>query len=162
MNPILQAADLLWSWSSEVDAAHAQPGAVEAMRLISTEARAEYSRLSKSPSAQHDALIRAWALRELEALPRGPWRSWIATGSPPAALQLALEELPEAVGALVLEHVADELGECECCRRRAPCRLVSDGSDSGESDWRCAWGCQPPEDPSTDRMLRAWAKECGI
>ena len=163
MTAIEKAADLLMSWSAQVDQTHAQPGTVETMRTVATEARAEYQRLSRSPTVQLDAVLKAWALRELEALPQGPWRTWMATGAPPAALQLAIEALPEAVGALVREHVADELGECEICRRRAPCRLVSDGTESGERDWRCAWGCPPHEDdPATERMLREWAEECGL
>lgn len=163
MNPILKAADLLWNWSSEVDATHAQPGAIEAMRTVATEARAEYSRLTKSPGAQFDALIKAWALRELEALPRGPWRQWTASGVIPHQLQQTLARLPDPVVALVLEHVADELGDCEVCRTRAPCRLQSDGTDTGERDWRCAWGCPPPpDDPATADTLREWAREVGL
>lgn len=93
-----------------------------------------------------EALIKAWALRELEALPRGPWREWTRHGTPPPELQQVIARLPEAVAALVIEHIADDLGDCECCRRRAPCRLLSDGGTDSERDWRCAWGCPPPED----------------
>jgi hypothetical protein len=113
------------------------------------------------PDLRREELIKAWALRELEALPRGPWREWIRMGTAPASLQLALEGLPESVAALVIEHVADELGDCECCRRRAPCRHLSDRSESGERDWRCAWGCSPPDAPPAD-MLQRWARECGL
>lgn len=159
---ILRAADLLASWSGEVDETHAQPGTVEAMRTLATEVRVEHRRLSASPGAQLDRLIKAWALRELEALPRGPSREWISTGTPPTVIQLALAALPEPVAALVREHIADELGMCELCRAHAPCRLQSDGTESGERDWRCAWGCLPPDDPATAAMLREWAKECGL
>jgi hypothetical protein len=163
LNPILRAADLLWNWSHQVDETHAQPGAVEAMRTVSTEARAEYARLQKSPGAAYDALIKAWALRELEALPRGPWRDWVRHGMPTVELQMLVARLPSAVSSLVFEHVADELGDCELCRRRAPCRLQSDRSDSGEKDWRCAWGCPPPEDDAaTADTLRDWAREIGL
>lgn len=163
MNPIQKAADLLWTWSYQVDETHAQPGAVEAMRTVATEARAEYARLAKSPGARLDTLIKAWALRELEALPRGPWRNWTRYGVPPVELQMVVARLPEAVMALVFEHVADDLDECELCRRRAPCRLQSDGTESGEKDWRCAWGCPPPEDdPATTAMLQEWARELGL
>lgn len=163
---IEKAADLLMSWSEQVDATHAQPGAVEAMRTVATEVRAEYAKLSRSPGAELDRLVKAWALRELEALPRGPAREWISTGVPPTVISLALARLPEAVAELVREHVPDELGTCEICRTYAPCRLQSDGTESGERDWRCAWGC-PPKDPREDdprevAMLRAWANECGL
>lgn len=163
MNAIEKAADLLDSWSGQVDETHAQPGTVEAMRSVASEVRIEYARLTKSPGAQLDAVIKAWALRELEALPRGPWRDWTRTGEVPEPLRQAVAQLPEAVRALVMEHVADDLGECECCRTRAPCRLQSDGTPSGERDWRCAWGCPPPEDdPAETERLRAWARETGL
>jgi len=110
-----------------------------------------------------DELIKAWALRELEGLPRGPAREWTRHGLPPPEVAHLLARLPEAVAALVFEHVADDLGECELCRRRAPCRLLSDGSDSGESDWRCAWGCPPPvDDPAETAALREWQGEAPL
>jgi hypothetical protein len=163
LSAIEKAADLLMSWSGQVDETHAAPGTIEMMRTVASDVRAEFARLQRSPGAQLDALIKAWALRELEALPRGPWRDWIRQGTPPAALEQALERLPEAVAALVREHVADDLDDCEACRRRAPCRLLSDGAESGERYWRCAWGCPPSEDdPATAAMLREWARECGL
>lgn len=163
MTAILRAADLLSSWSEQVDETHAAPGTVEAMRTVALEVRAEYRRLTRSPGAQLDALIKAWALRELAALPHGPAREWISTGTPPTVIELGLAALPENVAALVREHVADDLGTCELCRAYAPCRLQSDGTESGERDWRCAWGCPPPaEQAATAAMLREWARECGL
>lgn len=149
MNAIERAADLLWRWSGQVDETHAQPGTVEMMRTVATEARAEYSRLQRSPGAALEVLIKAWAARELERLPRALWGEWIRTGAIPRALQVELDGLPEPIAALIGAHVADEIDICECCKRRAPCRLISDGSDSGERDWRCAWGCPAPanDDP---------------
>ncbi len=102
-----------------------------------------------------DALIKCWAARELERLPRALWGEWIRTGTIPLALQSALDGLPEPVAALIGAHVADEIDTCECCKRRAPCRLMSDGTDSGESDWRCAWGC--PSSAHDDPVVR-WAR----
>lgn len=105
-----------------------------------------------NPAERLDSLIKAWAARELERLPRALWGEWIRTGAIPVALQDALAGLPEPVAALIGAHVADEIDTCEICKRRAPCRLMSDGSESGESDWRCAWGCPPPdEDPVVAR-----------
>lgn len=161
MNAIPRAADLLWDWSHQIDETHAEPRAAERMREIATAARAEYARLTRSPNVEIEALIKGWALRELEALPRGAWRDWTSTGQIPPWLQLSLARLPEQVVALVLEHVADELGQCECCRRRAPCRLQYDGSESGERDWRCAWGCPPGEDPAETIVLRDYPEESG-
>lgn len=163
MSAIEKAAELLMSWSGQVDETHAVPGTIEAMRTVATAARAEYARLQQSPGARHDAVIKAWALRELEALPRGAWRDWIRQGTPGPELAALLARLPQPVAALVLEHVADDLDDCETCRRRAPVRLQSDGTESGERDWRCAWGCPPREDdPATAAMLREWARECGL
>lgn len=137
MNPIQNAADLLWRWADQVDATHAAPGTVETMRAVATDARAEYARLQKSPGAALDALLKAWAARELARLPRGPWGEWIRTGVISRSLQVELAGLPESVAALVGAHVADEISVCEHCKRIAPCRLL-------ESDWRCAWGCPAP------------------
>lgn len=162
MNPTLRAAALLERWSGQVDEIHAQPGIVEGMRDLAGAVREEYSRLSKSPGAAFDATIKAWAARELEHLPRGPWGEWIRTGVIPRALQAELRGLPEAVAALIGAHVADEIGECECCRRRAPLSLISDGTESGERDWRCAWGCPAHDPETTTAMLLEWAKECGL
>jgi hypothetical protein len=162
-NPVLRAADLLCSWSHQVDETHAEAGTAEGMRLLAGEVRAEYERLTTSPDARLAALTKAWALRELEALPRGPWRNWTRHGVPPVDLQILVSRLPEAVSNLVFEHVADELEDCDLCRRRAPCRLLSDGTRSGERDSRCAWGCAPREDdPATTAMLREWARELGL
>jgi hypothetical protein len=104
-----------------------------------------------------DELIKAWALRELEAMPRGPWRDWQRNSTQAPEFQLILGRLPEAVAVLVIEHVADDLGDCEICATRAPCRLISDGTESGESDWRCAWGCphREQDDPATADTVRA-------
>lgn len=163
MSPILRAADMLWRWSFQVDDTHAKPGTIEAMRQLATEVRAEYSRLQRPADADLERLIKAWAARELDALPRGPWNDWSNSGTLPRSLQPALARLPEPVAELVRAHVADPMGECECCRRRAPCRLQSDGTDSGERDWRCAWGCPPPEDdPAETEALLMWAREAGI
>lgn len=155
---ILEAAGLLWSWSEQVDATHAKPGTVEAMRAIASEVRLEYSRLSRSPGAALDALIKAWALRELDGMPHGLRGEWLRTGAIPPELQHRFAGLPEPVAALVGEHVADQLGICECCGRRAPCRLLSDGTESGERDWRCAWGC--PAAPNVDPVVE-WARSVG-
>jgi hypothetical protein len=163
LTAIERAAELLARWSGQVDETHAQPGTVEMMRALAADVRAEYSELSKSPGAAFDTLIKTWAARELERLPRGAWGAWIRTGVIPRALQAELTGLPEAVAALIGSHVADEIDDCEICKRRAPCRLISDGTESGERDWRCAWGCPaPPHDPATTAMLLEWAKECGL
>lgn len=113
--------------------------------------------------ARLDALIKAWAIRELEALPRGQAGDWLREGAPPPELAALLARLPEAVRALVCEHVADGIDVCECCRARAPLRLLSDRSESGERDWRCAWGCPPPEEEQPgDEAMREWAEEAGL
>lgn len=156
---ILRAAELLASWSEQVDDTHAKPGTVETMRTIASEVRREYSRLASSPGAALDALIKAWAMRELDAMPCGLRAEWLRTGAIPPELQYRFIGLPEPVTALVREHVADSLGICECCGRRAPCRLLSDRSDSGESDWRCAWGC--PASAATDPVAE-WARAVGL
>lgn len=145
---IRRLIDLVWRWSFEVDETHAKPGTVEEMRELAAAARAEYSRLSRSPSGQLDAMIKAFALRELDALSVAAHREWVRHGAPPRELQYLIAALPEAVALLMFEHVADAIDDCEICRRRAPCRLQSDRSDSGERDWRCAWGCPPPEEPA--------------
>jgi hypothetical protein len=133
------------------------------MRTVATEARLEYHRLREQRGGELETLTKAWALRELEALPRGMVHDWIQMGQPPAAMQLLIEGLPEPVAELVVEHVGDELGECEICRRRGPCRLQSDRSESGESDWICAWGCPPRSDDPTERAtLAEWAREVGL
>jgi hypothetical protein len=146
LNPIQRAGELLATWADQVDQDHAQPGSVDAMRQLAAEVLAEYFRLARSPGAALDALIKAWAARELGRLPRDPWDEWIRTGEVPEVLKAELAGLPEPVAALIGAHLADEISQCECCRRRAPCRLISDGTDSGESDWRCAWGCPAPPD----------------
>lgn len=167
LSAILRAADLLWASSYHVNdydrsrlaEARTEPGTVEKMRRGATEARAEYARLLKS-SAALEALTKAWAARELDRLPRGEWRRWIVSGTIPRLLQAELAGLPESVAALVGEHVADDIDECEICHRRAPVRLLS---DSGESDLRCAWGCYAPTgtDPEPDPLLE-WARQVGI
>lgn len=166
MSAILRAVDLLWASSYHVndydrtrlDKLPTEPGTVERMRRSATEARAEYARLQKS-SAALEALIKAWAARELDRLPRGEWRRWIVSGTIPPLLQAELAGLPESVAALVGEHVADDIDECEICHRRAPVRLLSDRSDSGESDLRCAWGCYAPTGTDTEPdPLLEWAR----
>ena len=106
-----------------------------------------------------DALLKAWAARELERLPRGAWGEWLRTGVIPRSLQAELAGLPEPVAALVGSHVADEISECEICKRRAPCRLMSDQTPSGESDWRCAWGCPAQDVPDP---IVEWARSIGL
>jgi hypothetical protein len=155
----LRAAELLARWSEEVDDTHAKPGTVEAMRVLAIQLRAEHKRLASSPGAALDALIKAWALRELDALPSGLRAEWLRTGATPPELQHRFIGLPEPVAALVGEHVADSLGVCESCGRRAPCRLIGDGTESGERDWRCAWGC--PAAPNVDPVLE-WARSVGL
>lgn len=159
LSPILRAAELLATWSNQVDDTHAQPGAVETMRKIALEVREEYSRLASSTRPALDALIKAWAARELDALPVGPQREWLRTGAIPPELQHRFRGLPEPVAALIGAHVADELGICEVCGTRAPCRLLSDGTESGESDWRCAWGC--PAFGTADPVVE-WARSIGL
>lgn len=159
-NPISRVCDLLDKWSFEVDEAHAEPGSISAMRDLANEARAEYARIRREPGASLEALIKTWAARELDHLPRGPARDWVTSGNIPRALQALLAGLPEPVAALIGAHVADDLGECECCRRRAPLRLQSDRSESGESDWRCAWGC--PSLPGEAEPLLEWARSVGL
>lgn len=160
MTAILRAAELLSSWSEQVDDTHAKPGTVDAMRALSIELRVEHKRLASSPGAALEALIKAWATRELAALPVGLQREWVRSGVIPPELQYRFTGLPEPVAALVGAHLADGLGICECCRRYAPCRLLSDGSDSGERDWRCAWGC-PAVPPGEDPVAR-WARTAGL
>lgn len=159
MTPILRAAELIESWSGEVDETHAVPGTVGKMRVLAAQIRDEHKRLASSPGAAIDALIKAWAQRELDALPSGLRGEWLRTGAIPPELQHRFIGLPEPVAALVGEHVADSLGVCECCGRRAPCRLISDGTESGERDWRCAWGC--PAAPNVDPVLE-WARSVGL
>lgn len=155
MNAIERAAQLLSTWADQVDRDHAQPGTVEAMRSVAAEARAEYSLLRRSPGAALDALIKAWAARELDRISRALWAEWISTGTIPVLLQAELVGLPEPVAALIGAHVVDEIDVCEICKRRAPCRLISDGTESGESDWRCAWGC--PAQAGDDPIVQ-WAR----
>jgi hypothetical protein len=156
LNAIEGAAALILRWSEEVDETHAQPGTVAEMRRVANDARTEHAKLERAAAAL-DATIKLWATRELERLPRGPWGDWLRTGVMPRALQVALTGLPEPVAALVGAHVADEISECEICRRRAPCRMMSDRSESGESDWRCAWGC-----PANDDPIVQWARSVGL
>ena len=146
MNAIERAATLLAAWAEQVDREHAAPGTVEAMRSVAAEARAEFNRLRRSPGAALDAMIKAWAARELDRLPSGPRGEWIRTGVIPRAIKLELAGVPEPVAALIGAHVADEMGECEICSRRAACRLISDGTLNGEATWRCGWGCPAPPD----------------
>jgi hypothetical protein len=160
LTAIVRAAELLTSWSEQVDDTHAQPGTVEAMRSLASEVRAEYRRLASSPGAALDALIKAWSLRELDAMPHGLRAEWLRTGAIPPELQHRFAGLPEPVASLIGEHVADSLGICECCGRRAPCRLLSDGTESGERDWRCAWSC-PATSPDVDPVLE-WARAAGL
>lgn len=155
LNAIERAAELLATWANQVDRELAQPGTVEAMRSVAAEARAEYSRLRRSPGAALDTLIKAWAVRELDRISRALWAEWIATGAIPIKLQAELVGLPEPVAALIGAHVVDEIDVCEICKRRAPCRLISDGTESGEGDWRCAWGCPAPAE---DDPIVQWAR----
>jgi hypothetical protein len=162
LSAIQRTADLLWAWSYHVDEKRAPAGAVERMRRSVEAARTEHARLQKSAGAL-DALIKTWATRLLERLPRGPAREWLSTGTIPSLLEAELAGLPEPVAALVREHVADDIDRCECCGRRAPLRLLSDQTDSGEGDWRCAWGCLAPAgtDPEPDPLLE-WLRGLGI
>ncbi len=94
---------------------------------------------------QVERLRKGWAARELQ--------EWNNHGGGARELEIACVGLPAVVAELVRGHAEQDMGECECCRVRAPLRLISDGTESGESDWRCSWGCPPPEEAPTETRI---------
>lgn len=118
----------------------------------------ETERQLEALNAKHEPLVQELdELREQMALERTPSEELRKLQREYATFALETNELaarhgfeaPGVVdhetGVLILQGAmaSKEIGECECCHARAPLALLSDGTDSGEHDNRCVWGCQP-------------------
>ncbi len=71
------------------------------------------------------------------------WAAFVLVFS--SNVQRQLDEMPEAVRALVREHAGNPVGKCDRCGNRAP--LAHSGYPHGtRAENICSWGCETKEE----------------